>query len=139
MAKFSSTLSHQPLLRFADNLRPGAAEVVKETAEDIKADIETAMQLPKSGRVYDGHQASAPGDAPAVDSGELIGSLVVEMVGPFAAEVRAEDPKAAMLEYGTLNEDGSVRMAPRPSMTPAAEANRLPFQDKVEDLLNGRR
>lgn len=138
MAKFITSLNHAPLLALAERLRTQPPRIVENRLEQIKTDIETAMQLPKSGTVYGDHQASAPGDAPAVLEGDLINSLVVEMTGPAAGELRAEDPKAGMLEFGTLNEDGTQRMAPRPFMIPGAEANRQPFIDDVEGMLRGR-
>lgn len=117
----------------ADNLEPRAARVVKETITEIKDDIETAMRLPKSGVVYGSHQASAPGDAPAVDEGDLIDSLQAEMTGPTAGEVRVDDPKGALLEYGSAG----GKIAARPFMTPAANANRQRFNDKMEGIIRG--
>jgi len=69
---------------------------------------------PKTGRVYGAHQASAPGEAPASDTGQLVNSITTS-VDPNTVDgtvgVGAAHGKA--LEYGTRN------MAPRPFARPA--------------------
>lgn len=98
------------------------------------------LRMPKSGRIYRvgknptkadraagrqfrGHQASAPGEAPAIDTGALSRSITHEItetgagfsldIGPSAQSGR--DDIAAHLEFGTS------KMAPRPSWRPALE------------------
>src|SRR5690625_5787648 len=67
---------------------------------------------------YKTHTASAPGDAPNIDTGRLINSLNVTRSGSTSAEVLANVEYAAYLELGTRN------MAARPFMTPAVEQER---------------
>jgi HK97 gp10 family phage protein len=80
---------------------------------------------PKSGRIYTRrgieHQASAPGEPPATDTGALIASGRADAVmGPrwVRGVVEFKAPYAVHLEYGTRN------MAPRPFLNPAIERNR---------------
>lgn len=78
---------------------------------------------PKTGRIYKRgkkgtHQASAPGEAPAADTGALARNenILAEAVpGQIAVNLVARMPYAVHLEYGT------VRMAARPFMRPAAD------------------
>lgn len=63
------------------------------------------------------HQASAPGEAPASDTGELIRGITlpleVEDGEEFGVVIISKAPYSSELEYGT------TRMAARPYMTPA--------------------
>ena len=94
---------------------------VEQALDAIVADIETiakvSMAEPKTGRIYRRgvtarHQASAPGQAPAIDYGILVNSWYVQRRSGrrtfgFTAEYSAH------LEFGT------TRMAPRPYFLPA--------------------
>lgn len=99
-------------------MRARAGEVVQETTQDIDADIKERMQGPKSGALYPRpgkwHQASAPGEAPAVDYGFLANSMQMEFPRQLLGVVYTNQDYAAPLEYGT------GRVAARPFMTPAA-------------------
>lgn len=79
---------------------------------------------PKTGRIYPSkhrkgatHQASAPGEAPAADTGRLHQSItsVQTVNGPdrYVNETAANAPYAIALELGTS------KIAPRPYMQPA--------------------
>ena len=72
------------------------------------------------------HQASAPGEAPATDTGKLISSIVADAQGT-KAWVEARSAYAVHLEYGTR------RMQARPFMMPAFEAQRA----RIGDLIRG--
>lgn len=67
---------------------------------------------PKTGRVYRirgrNHQASAPGEAPANQTGKLVRSYNYNVHGPFQMEIGESVPYAGFLEEGTR------RMKPRP-------------------------
>jgi HK97 gp10 family phage protein len=71
------------------------------------------------------HQASAPGEAPATDTGTLVSSIEskveVGWLDIASAVVWTEKPYAKWLEFGT------TRMEPRPFFTPAVEENRARF------------
>lgn len=83
---------------------------------------------PKTGRIYMKgknksikHQASAPGEPPATDTGRLINSIVgdAKVVGKqVQGYIEARTAYAGYLEFGTR------RMAARPYLTPAVMKNR---------------
>jgi HK97 gp10 family phage protein len=85
---------------------------------------EKVLKGPKTGRLYKksgsvAHRASAPGEAPASDTGTLVRSIVSE-VQRVALEViiSAGTAYAKMLEYGTR------KMSARPFMLPALDTVR---------------
>lgn len=67
----------------------------------------------KGGKV---HKASAPGQPPAVDRGELRNSIGEAFVGDVL-RVGSGLEKAPLLEFGTISLEGFI--APRPFMRPA--------------------
>jgi HK97 gp10 family phage protein len=74
------------------------------------------------------HQASAPGEAPATDTGRLLNSISSDAAiegNRLVAFVRAATVYARYLEYGTR------KIAPRPFLVPAVERNRT----RVEGLV----
>jgi hypothetical protein len=77
--------------------------VIKESAENIREDVHREMNKPKHGRFYviggKPHTASAPGEAPAVFTGDLIASIKEKKVGKLTWIVPAEG-KQALWEYG---------------------------------------
>lgn len=90
----------------------------------------------KTGRIYRRrgieHQASAPGEPPATDTGELIasGRAGAELNGDVVqgvVEYRA--PYAVHLEYGTR------KMAARPFLNPAIERNRARIAELLRQAL----
>ncbi|HLM58179.1 MAG TPA: hypothetical protein VK422_18900 [Pyrinomonadaceae bacterium] len=74
------------------------------------------------------HRASAPGEAPAVDLGELANSYSTTING-LRASVGSPLEKAALLEGGTR------MIAPRPAAGPAAERAREPFTRRVDEAV----
>lgn len=101
-------------------MRPRASQVVLKTAMDIETTIKQSMQGSKGGRKYrrpggNWHQASTPGDAPAIDTGNLVNSIQVEMKSDIEGVVSTGTDYAPYLEYGTAH------MKKRPFMLPAAE------------------
>jgi hypothetical protein len=108
-------------------------EIVEETLQDIDNTVKTGMRASGGGRVYvrggRAHQASAPGQMPAVDTAQLIGSLKHEIVrGKYVGYYYTENPYAAFLEYGTS------KLLARPFLTPGAERARGKFMSKMKRL-----
>lgn len=99
----------------ARRLPAAARKIALRTAFGISTDIKLQMAEPKSGVVYAGHQASAPGEAPAIDTGNLVNSIEVLPAAPAGAVVQTGVEYAPHLEFGTVN------MAPRPAWIAAAE------------------
>lgn len=98
--------------------------------------VSRVISPPKTGRIYPSksrkgafHQASAPGEAPAADTGRLHQSItsVQTFNGPerFVNETGANAPYAIPLELGTS------KMAPRPFMQPAFDEERPEVEARI--------
>jgi phage gpG-like protein len=117
-------------------IRQRAGDLTMKTALQIQGRIRTGMAEPKTGRMYlrrgIAHQASAPGEMPAVDTGFLTNSIQVE---------RMPDGVSAAVftnaEYAEVLELGGVHIEARPFMQPAADAETAPFEAEVTRLLLG--
>jgi hypothetical protein len=111
--------------------RTRAGQITRRTVLDVAAEIKASMAEPKSGEWYGDHQASAPGEAPAIDIGGLASSIQVERAGTFSQVVHTNHEAAPILEMG------SVHMEPRPSFEPAAKKAQPAFEKALERLLDG--
>lgn len=112
-----------------DALQAAAQQIVKDTLRDVESNLKIGMAGPKSGALYpNGHQASAPGEYPAIDTGALVNSIGTEMTGPLRGIVYEGQEYAVHLEYGT------VYMAPRPHMVPAVESVRQAFYSRLRAI-----
>jgi HK97 gp10 family phage protein len=134
------------------------AEVRQAVEEALKAGVQmiandakrSVARGPKTGNIYTHyfrtgpnggvfpvekrvpHQASAPGEAPATDTGRLLNSIVAdaEFVGnEITGYVRADVEYARFLEYGTR------KILPRPFLIPAIERNAKRIADLVRVAL----
>lgn len=104
------------------------------------AAVDKIISPPKTGRIYRSkhrkgalHQASAPGEAPAADSGRLDQSItsVQTVNGPerYVNETAANAPYAIPLELGTS------KMAPRPFMQPSFDENRAAIEESIRQAV----
>lgn len=75
------------------------------------------------------HRASAPGEPPATDSGQLVGSIEYSMTGDTSAAVGTN------VEHGMHAEFGTSQMEPRPWLGPAFEEAAPEFEKGVKELL----
>ena len=102
------------------------AQVIEGAA---KLKIQTG---PKTGRLYPRgdkvHQASAPGEAPATDTGNLVGGISSEKAGRLKARTTVTSEYATPLELGSA--DGKILA--RPFMQPAADES----TDTVVELVS---
>ena len=96
------------------NVLRGGGQLIRGEA------IRSIQTVPKSGRTYEKynprrtHKASAPGQAPASDTGNLVSQIMSVADGKNTlVESRAEYSK--FLEFGTS------KMLPRPFLFPASE------------------
>lgn len=106
-----------------DQARAVAHSVVRRAAMEYVHIVQNLMRTsPATGRVYvingKPHRASAPGEPPAVLTGELVKSATYEVVdtpqGPMAmAGSGLETGRAGWLEFGTTS------ILPRPAWRPA--------------------
>ena len=83
------------------------SDAIEETTLEIRNRVQKEIQRgQKTGRIYDKtnpnrtHQASAPGEAPATDTGRLVGSIYFD-IDPKSATVGSRLAYAAHLEFGT--------------------------------------
>jgi len=111
--------------RLVDNPQDNVEQLIYRATAMVHSRVQESIQRdPKTGATYGKHQASAAGEAPATDTGFLVGSItfkkpdVNEATGEVVGRVIASAPYAAHLEFGTSN------IAPRPYMQPALEQNR---------------
>ncbi len=103
---------------------------VKKVAVDIQAKIIDLMRAPKTGVIFHTkagrtRQRSAPGEAPAIQTGALVNSIAQGLTFPTTTTALLSSP----LEYAEFLEEGTSRMAARPYAGPAIKS--------VTDLLNG--
>lgn len=130
MSSSEFTLRVNGLDQLLADLLPEAAAVVVRTAYDINQDMQRRFVQGKSGRRYGAHVASAPGEAPAVDTGHLRNSVQVQRPETFEALVTVGAEYAAHLEFGTR------RMEARPYMGPAFAAIAPEFEDAMKRLFD---
>src|SRR5262245_7162584 len=103
----------------AASLRQAVMRAVIRGTEEVRNEaIRLVQSPPKTGRIYTRrgveHQASAPGEAPATDTGRLVNSITTEYDEQnLSGKVSANTEYAEYLEYGT------ARMDARPFMRPA--------------------
>jgi len=75
------------------------------------------------------HTASAPGDAPATDTGGLISSMYFESKTKMSATIGSRLAYAYYLEYGTK------KIAPRPVWQPETIKGQAKLNDRVQKTL----
>lgn len=127
-------ISDNRLGEIARRLPIAAGMVVEKTTLDIQREIVDRMHDPKSGHIYPRpggkhHQASAPGEAPAIDTAALANSIQVEMsAGGLQGEVFTNLETAPKLEFG------NGRILARPFMGPAGEKMRDSFVRALTQL-----
>lgn len=117
--------------------RDGERELSKaivKTALEVRGDIVKKYQRgPKTGRIYErgniSHQASAPGEAPATDTGRLASSVEYKLRNRFAATVGSNVVYGAYLEWGTR------KIAPRPNWRIVVEEAAGKYVKRLEDAL----
>ena len=104
-----------------------AEAIVKKFAFDVEGNAKVAiMSGPKSGRRYGKHTASAPGQAPATDTGNLVNSIQAKKESRFVWSV------GVGAKYGKALELGTRRMAPRPFLLPALMKVEKSFRQAIE-------
>lgn len=114
-------------------LPQAAREIVEESVNELDETVKRGMAAGKSGRTYVRggrvHVASAPGEMPAIDTTNLIGSLEKLIVSG-----KAHGYYFTTVDYAPLLEYGTSKMAARPFMHPAADIVRKNFMRKFRRL-----
>jgi len=131
---------HKNLQQFGVNAERELSQIVNATAQAVRTRaIRSIQQGPKSGAVYERgsgrnlsalHQASAPGEAPATDTGTLANSIAVQRLGPLSARV------GTGIRYGQYLEFGTQSIEPRPWLWPAATAERDNYRRRMDGLVD---
>jgi phage gpG-like protein len=112
--------------------------VLKATLR-FESGVKRTLTGPRTGRIYTfgkrQHQASAPGEAPALLTGQLRNSITHTMPhwdtdNQVRAEVGTALLKAAILEFGGVAGNGA-RILPRPYI----EVTWVEMQDELESIL----
>ncbi len=85
----------------------------------------------KTGEIYGRHQASAPGEAPATDTGKLVSGIRVIKIDEKTVSVVSKAPYSFDLEFGTMN------MEARPFLGPAWKKNLPQIKKDYEDAVRG--
>lgn len=129
MTQIRIVFDHFPAIQAA--LRPRVSQAIRKSLFDAQAWIQEDMAGAKGGRVYHGHTASAPGETPAIDTGGLVGSLSVDAAPGELHGVLSEGPPGEYLELGT------VYIAPRPHLQPAAVRIAPGLGEAVKAILEG--
>jgi hypothetical protein len=121
-------------------------------ANEIRTNIILSMQEPKSGHIYNvrkrkynkktktvktfksmkAHQASAPGQAPAVDTGRLIASIM-----PVTKQETGHATIAVMCNYAEALDKGTTRMRARPFSEPAINKSRPVIVAWIKNKIKG--
>lgn len=114
-------------------IRQGAMQGVVAGAQLVhETGTRKIQDGPKTGRVYHrrgvDHQASAPGEPPASDTGRLVASGDVYLDAPnLSARVNWASDHALPMELGTQT------VEPRPFARPALAENREPIREAVAE------
>lgn len=124
-----------------DRVHQAANATVRQAAENILSRaIEKIQNPPKTGQVYRRrgieHQASAPGEAPASDTGRLIQSGRTEFdTALFTGRIIFSTAYAARLEYG--DEEGIIESRPyaRVSLNEETENFIRDLRQNIRDAL----
>lgn len=126
-----------------DKIRQAVADEINKavyaSAQKVRTEAIKSMQDSSGksgGRFYKRrtvlHQASGPGEPPAVDTGRLVNSITAYAGGggeAFTVAGRGTVKYAAFLEFGTS------KMAARPFMVPALEKSRAWITDRLQEAL----
>jgi len=107
--------------------------VLEKAAHDVEARAKVSiLSGAKTGRIYGIHQASAPGEAPANEIGNLAAGIAVAPgPAPLSRIIASNAEYSERLEMGSP--EGTI--APRPFLGPALESVRQPFVRAVQQVV----
>ncbi len=125
----------QAMEQATEQMRSEVQRAVQETTIAVhKAAVERIQRGPASGVVYEkymprrSHQASAPGEPPMSDTGNLA-SQVKFQFGELEGVVFTP------VKYGLYLEIGTSNMEARPWLFPSLEENRQQYHDRLRGIL----
>lgn len=129
MTRSGVTIKFNHIPRIRRQLEPRAKDIVVKLVGELETIVKTSMQGSKGGAFYSGHQASAPGEAPAIDTGQLFGAMQQSFEDNGMTGVLA-----FLTEYAIHLEFGTTKMAPRPFARPAIESMRARVKSAFNQL-----
>lgn len=106
-------------------------KLINAAALEVRTEAQNSMRPPKSGRIYKvpnfakTYQASAPGEAPAIRTGNLRSSIITEFIGKCHRRIGTN------VEYAKYLELGTKRIGARPFLRPALEKVAAKYKGKV--------
>lgn len=130
MAKFKWHRS-----KLLDKVRSNVEKAVIQSIEGVREEaISLILDTQKTGRIYRRrsieHQASAPGEAPASDTGRLVNSIRVEYDLPnLTGRIVVGAAYGMFLEYGTQT------IEPRPFLRPALARSKGVIEGNINDAV----
>lgn len=104
---------------FMPELKARVSRRAVVAGELVRQKMQTLIEEPKSGSVYPGNPraSSAPGEAPASQSGDLVESL--EVSAAIDNDSSIDVHVFSWLTRSRVLQDGTIDKAPRPFMVPA--------------------
>lgn len=105
--------------QFIEGVKDTAAKRLAVAGDRVRLQMVRAIETPKSGAVYPGNPrpSSAPGEAPASQSGDLSESL--ERSQPSVGNNSIDVHVFSWLSRARILQEGTATKAPRPFMMPA--------------------
>lgn len=109
-------------------IRAGAAAIQTEAVTSISQGAKTGRIYKRGNKI---HQASAAGEAPATDSGDLVRRIqaLKSIAGDGSWLVGTSLPYGKHLEFGTKD------MGARPWLIPAMEKNRKNIENSIKSAI----
>ncbi len=123
-------------IELLSRLRVAAEAATERSAEGLIEKMQAKLNEPKSGRTYGAHSASAPGEAPATDTGTLERALHHLPARGGGQEVFVGEEASYAARYLEEGSPGG-KIAPRPWFWPAVEAHRADYTAELEAAING--
>jgi hypothetical protein len=112
-----------------------ADQLVERTAQHVVSHMKISMAEEKHGEMYGTHQASAPGESPAIDTSYLSNSIQIEQTGQAQRLITFGADYAAPV----TKEMGGRSEAARPVLRPALEKEAPVFRAAVSKLVDSTR
>lgn len=129
----------QNLRQWGINADKELGQIVRATTLAVQAEATKSIQQgTKSGETYQkygprrSHTASAPGEAPASDTGRLAGSIDARFIPTLGGLLSGV--VFTPLEYGAHLEFGTQSIQPRPWLFPALESQRRAWRQRLDEL-----
>lgn len=112
--------------RIIDNFTTEKRQIITDTLTEVIQNVVSEMESPKHGIKYGNHTASAPNEAPAIQTTELLTTV----------EIDDENGSITFVaEHAAIMEFGSVFIAPRPFLIPAVNKVIPYFEKRLNELI----